>query len=72
MDGFAEDEDLKDAEIVKIDVDKEPALSAEFKVMSIPTFAILKSDGKGSYEVLETMMGAQDPLNFKTKIESFL
>lgn len=72
IDSFMQDSDLKNARIIKVDVDQEPALAGQFEIMSIPTFIIMKADGAGKYEILEKMMGAQDPLSFKSKIQSYL
>ncbi|MEG0978843.1 MAG: thioredoxin [Oscillospiraceae bacterium] len=38
-------EEVTDAKICKINVDEQPELAAEFRVMSIPTLAVIK-DGK--------------------------
>jgi thioredoxin 1 len=42
------------AKVGKINVDEQPELAAEFKVMSIPTLAVVK-DGK----VIHTSVGAK-------------
>lgn len=72
FEGLSDDEDLKNATFVKVNVDEEPGLAGQFQVMSIPTFAIIKTEGNGQFTVVEKMIGGQDPLNFKAKIESNL
>lgn len=47
--------EVTDAKICKVNVDEEPELAREFRVMSIPTLLIFK-DGK----VAQTAIGARD------------
>ena len=46
--------EAKHAKVGKINVDEQPELAAQFRVMSIPTLAVLK-DGK----IVNTMVGAR-------------
>lgn len=46
--------EVSDAKVGKINVDEQPELAAKFRVMSIPTLAVLK-EGK----VVNTMVGAR-------------
>lgn len=46
--------EVTDAKICKVDVDKEPELARQYRVMSIPTFLVFK-DG----EVVKRDMGAK-------------
>ncbi len=48
-------EELSDVKICKVDVDKEPELAREYRVMSIPMFYVFK-DG----QVAKRAVGAQD------------
>lgn len=48
-------EEVTDAKICKVNVDEEPELAREFRVMSIPTLLVFK-DGK----VAQTAIGARD------------
>lgn len=48
-------EEVTDAKICKVNVDEEPELAREFRVMSIPTLLVFK-DGK----VAQTAIGASD------------
>lgn len=48
-------EEVTDAKICKVNVDEEPELAREFRVMSIPTLLVFK-DGK----VAQTAVGARD------------
>lgn len=47
--------EVTDAKICKVNVDEEPELAREFRVMSIPTLLVFK-DGK----VAQTAIGARD------------
>lgn len=48
-------EEVTDAKICKVNVDEEPELAREFRVMSIPTLLVFR-DGK----VAQTAIGARD------------
>lgn len=48
-------EEVTDAKICKVNVDEEPELAREYRVMSIPTLLVFK-DGK----VAQTAIGARD------------
>lgn len=50
----------KDAKICKVNVDEEPELASQFKVMSIPTLVVVK-DGK----VVETAVGVKSKAALK-------
>lgn len=47
-------EEVSNAKICKVNVDEQPELASEFKVMSIPTLAVVK-DGK----VVDTAVGVK-------------
>jgi thioredoxin 1 len=47
-------EEAKDAKVGKINIDEQPELASAFKVMSIPTLAVIK-DGK----LVKTSVGAR-------------
>lgn len=47
-------EEVTDAKIAKVDVDKQPELAREYRVMSIPTFLVFR-DG----QVVKRDMGAK-------------
>jgi|GEM_PF-647348 len=67
-----EDAELKDKlTLLKInaDADENQELIGEFDVSGLPTFVLIKSDGKGGYKVLsENFTGTQDEISFKTKL----
>ena len=48
-------EELQDAKICKVDVDAEPELAREYRVMSIPMFYVFKNG-----EVVNRAVGAQE------------
>lgn len=58
--------EIKDAKIVRVDVDKNPDLSSKYQVMSIPTFAIFH---KG--EVVDSSIGVQEASELKEKLEKY-
>ncbi len=55
------------AKISKVNVDENPSLSAQFRVMSIPTILIMK-DG----EVVEQLVGVQQVDALETTLNKFL
>ncbi|MBR0598280.1 thioredoxin [Sinanaerobacter chloroacetimidivorans] len=46
--------EIQDAKVCKINVDEQPELAAKFKIMSIPTLAVMKGG-----EVIQTAVGAK-------------
>ncbi|MCR4956713.1 MAG: thioredoxin [Lachnospiraceae bacterium] len=53
------------AKVGKINVDQERALAMKFKVMSIPSFLIIKNG-----EVVEKAMGAMDKSDLEAKLKN--
>jgi thioredoxin 1 len=68
FDGLAGDEELKHVNFRKVNTDEENELAQKFNVTGLPTFILIKSDGKGNYEEVQKFMGAQDGLTFKSKV----
>lgn len=70
---LAKDDDLKEVNFLKVNVDEEPELAGMFRVSSIPTFYILKIKGDGSLDIatdtLGKIIGAQPAFNFKMEIQ---
>ncbi len=58
-------EEVTDAKICKVNVDEEPELAREFRVMSIPTLLVFK-DGK----VAQTAIGARDKNEILTMLRA--
>jgi thioredoxin 1 len=76
LETLSKDEDLKEINFGKIDVDAEQGLMMMFKVSSIPTFYLIKFKGDGTFsletDVLGKTVGASSPFDFKTKLLEFL
>jgi thioredoxin 1 len=72
IDELSKDEDLKDVNFIKIDVDQEAALSGSFGVRSIPTFLLIKFKGDGTFspeeDVKAKFIGALGAFDFKMKL----
>lgn len=62
---------IPEVRFLSLDVDEVRSVGQEFNIMSIPTFALIKiKDGK--YEVVNKLIGAQDPLFLKQEIQNLL
>jgi thioredoxin 1 len=71
FEALSEDPDMKNIEFYECDVDKEPEVSQIFNISSIPTFPLVKFDGKNfelSKNIVDKFIGAQDGIIFKKKI----
>lgn len=72
IDAFSEDIDLQKITFIKVDTDQEADLSAEFGIMSLPTFLLLKTNPSGGYEEVAKYIGGQEPITFKDKLISLV
>lgn len=60
-------EELKDVDFVKVDIDKSMDLAQKFRIVSVPTMKIFK-DG----EEVDTLMGFMPKAQIKSTVESHL
>jgi len=65
---LAEDVEFKSVAFASIDVDENQQLSQDHRVMSIPTFLVMKKNADGTLTEIKRMVGAQDPLSFRQEI----
>jgi thioredoxin 1 len=81
LNNLMQDPDFKDIKFVKVNVDTEQQLAELFKVTSIPTFFILKTDGQGGYTIVNPdepplkrneLLGYMDQFTFKMKALEYL
>lgn len=66
IDALASELEGQDLKIGKVNVDESPETAKKYNVMSIPTLVIIKNG-----EVVDTMMGLQNPEVLKEKLDSF-
>jgi thioredoxin 1 len=69
---LADSGDFAGATFASIDVDANQELAQQHKVMSIPTFLVVKRAADGTLTELKRMIGAQDPLTFRQEIAAAL
>ncbi len=76
IDELSKDEELKEINFAKVDVDKEGPLSGQFGVRSIPTFVLLKFKGDGTFDmekdIIKKFVGSQPAFDFKIKLQEAL
>ena len=61
------DEEMSNVKFVKVDVDKNPQIANQYKIVSIPTLKIFK-DGK----LINTLIGFKTKDALKIDVEAFL
>lgn len=66
IDSLAKELEGQDLKIGKLNVDENPEVAQKYGIMSIPTLMIFKNG-----ELVETMMGLQNPDSLKQKLDSY-
>jgi thioredoxin 1 len=66
---FAEDADFGGVKFVQCDVDENPEVSGDFKITSIPTFAVVKFHKDGTFDLVRDkvgeVIGSMNEVDFK-------
>ncbi len=57
---FATQSEFANLKFIKCDVDNNPEISGLFDISSIPTFAVIKFNGNGGYELVDSIVGAYE------------
>ena len=76
FDRLSTDADFGGVKFVQCDVDENPEVSGEFRITSIPTFAVVKFHKDGTFELLRDkvgdVIGSMNELDFKKALLSFI